>query len=234
MYEFSLVPLIRRCYDFLGTVLTGIFLLSGCERVYSSVTSFHDEQGLIPGKTFVIIPSKGQENNLESKEYAGLIAGELQRHGYFPVTNGAIAYYGVRFVYGISNRKTVHKMVAYTLPSSATYSSSSNLFGTYTYANRGVSTSVIRDVSHDIYTRYFDLIIFNRKTGQNVYEGRLKSKGTDGISGNFSAIAPCFIQALFKKFPGENGKTEDIVLPADGKHGCIQHKLMWRAMTGVE
>lgn len=187
-------------------------MLSGCERVYSSVTSFYDEQGLIPGKTFVIIPSKGQENDLEFKEYAGLIAGDLQRHGYFPVTNGAIAYYGVRFVYGISNRKTVHNMVAYTLP----------------------SRSVIRDVSHDIYTRYFDLIIFNRKTGQNVYEGRLKSKGTDGISGNFSAVASCFIQALFKKFPGENGKTEDIVLPADGKHGCIQHKLMWRAMTGVE
>ena len=99
-------------------------MLSGCERVYSSVTSFHDEQGLISGKTFVIVPSKGQENNLEFKEYAGLIAGDLQRHGYFPVTNGAIAYYGVRFVYGISNRKTVHKMVAYTLPSSATYSSS--------------------------------------------------------------------------------------------------------------
>ena len=75
-------------------------------------------------ETFVIIPSKGQENDLEFKEYAGLIAGDLQRHGYFPVTNGAIAYYGVRFVYGISNRKTVHKMVAYTLPSSATYSSS--------------------------------------------------------------------------------------------------------------
>ena len=107
-----------------GTVLTGIFLLSGCERVYSSVTSFHDEQGLIPGKTFVIVPSKGQENNLEFKEYAGLITSELQRHGYLPVTNGATAYYGVRLVYGISNRKTIHNMVAYTLPSTATYSSS--------------------------------------------------------------------------------------------------------------
>lgn len=193
-----------------GTVLTGIFLLSGCERVYSSVTSFHDEQGLIPGKTFVIVPLKGQENNLEFKEYAGLITSELQRHGYFPVTNGTTVYYGVRFVYGL---KRVHN-VASTMP---VYIPNSNDFGS-AYLTMLEARRIEREMT-PFYQRYLTLIIFNNQTGQTVYEGRLKSAGR---SGSFANVARCFIFALFKKFPGENGEVEKINMPTSKCEGYTQ------------
>lgn len=201
-------------------------LLSACgTMVNANVTSFHDEEALLPGKTFAVIPLQDQKNSLEFKQYAALVEDKLQEQGYVHAS-GKAAYYGVNLRYGIDNGREVassYPIYGQVSGGTTTYHSGSvnsygsygsgfgNFSGTsYTPAQYGVIGSGVS--SHTEYTRVLALDIFNQKTDKKVYEGNVKSIGS---SGSFSAVSKCLIQALFQKFPGDNGKTESLTLPGN-------------------
>jgi len=65
------------------------------------------------------------------------------------------------------------------------------------------------------FDRYLFLSILDpekstEKSIVNVFEGRVLSSGS---SEEISMVLPTMIEALFKKFPGENGKAEKVILP---------------------
>ncbi|MGE0108830.1 MAG: DUF4136 domain-containing protein [Bdellovibrionales bacterium] len=204
-----------------------LFLLSGCVsgRVRSMVSRFHDPDNL-HHESYVFAPTKHQENNLEYKHYRGLLSKALKEQGFIEVKDKQKAAYIVTFQYGIDGqsevvstfpifRSTGGKTVHHDGHIQGNRGFSANYSGTsYTLPKLemvGTRTSSVME-----YHRFFNLGIAlkNKKTKgyTKVFEGRVKSKGTDIT---FSNVSRCLIQAMFKDFPGINGKSDYVVIPAD-------------------
>ncbi len=197
--------------------------LSACGTMISAdVTSFHEDKALVPGKTFTVVPLQNQKNSLEFRQYAGLVEEKLKEQGYIP-SNSKSAYYSVNLRYGIDDgRKVTSSYPIYGQTGGGTtyHSGSVNSYGggfgtfsgtSYTAPQYGIVGSGVS--SHTEFTRVLALDIFNQKTNKKVYEGSVKSVGS---TGTFSVVSKCLIQALFQKFPGDNGKTESLTLSGDG------------------
>lgn len=194
-----------------------ILLLSGC--VSSKVTRFYDNKLLQSQnkKTFAILPFKDQENNLEYREYSKSVIKKLEERGYKFTTNKSIADYGVRFDFGIDNKKerigslsdpdyekrhsyqpiTVHKTTVH-------FSKNKSLLG---------NLFTPPALYYQIYTRFFALNILDIKHGtfakpQILFEGEITSKGT---CDSFAQVSNCMIDGMFSDFPGKNGKSKNSV-----------------------
>jgi hypothetical protein len=84
---------------------------------------------------------------------------------------------------------------------------------TYTAPTFGQVGSV--PYSQKMYGRNLDLsIIDDRRSSKNnvvkVYEGRVASSGS---SADIAVVLPTMIEALFKDFPGQSGKTKKLSMP---------------------
>jgi len=199
-------------------------LLQACApQIQSHVTKFHDN--FETNKSFVVLPTDKQENNLEYKQIAASVAAQLEQHGLTPRPESK-ADYAAFVSYGIDDGKMVTGAVPImgqtgggTTYHSGTVNSYGRGFGSYsgtsyTPATFGVVGMV--PVSNKQYTRFLRLDIYDlkssRKDPKKVFEGTVKSEGSTGV---FSAVSDCLIQALFQDFPGLNGKTTDITLSGD-------------------
>jgi hypothetical protein len=189
--------------------------LAACQSVRSEVTTFHTlpEQSV---KTFWVSPAQGPP--LETASYAGLIAQNLEEHGWTPTKDSPEIT--VQFSYGIDTGETRVGSVPIvgqtgggttfsngmiTGPGGfATYSGTS-----YTPATFGVVGEA--PYSFTVYTRFLTVTMTDAKSGAPVFEGTARSKGS---SGNFARVAPCLIRALFKGFPAPSGSTQNVSIPS--------------------
>ncbi len=65
-----------------------------------------------------------------------------------------------------------------------------------------------------MYGRNLELTMIDDKKSSKdnivkVYEGRVSSRGS---SADIAVVLPTMIEALFKKFPGQSGKTKKVVM----------------------
>lgn len=200
---------------FLFLLLICPICLAACQntvRFSANTLSYYDESKLIVGKTFAIIPLDGQRNDLEFKKYAKLVEGRLKEQGFIP-SNSNTAYYAVILRYSVDGGRTItYSLPQYgMMPGDTTYHSGSfNNDTYYTPPRYGVVGSRVE--TRVEYTRILLLDIFNKRTGQKVYQGVVKSAGG---AGSFSAVADCMIKAAFQDFPGANGTVGSVGFPID-------------------
>ena len=202
------------------SILCIISLFSGCASVGSYVTSFHKLPPVGDGKTFDIVPLEHQKGSIEFSTYEERVSKKIEEHGYIRVRNSStIPNYLVYIDYGIDDGTATSGSLpifgqtggGYSF-STTTLSSGSYSGLTYTQPQYGQVGSI--PYRHTSYKRHLNMtIIDSRKSNKGniikVYEGRVLSTGS---SIEISVVLPTMIEALFKHFPGQSGKTNWITM----------------------
>ena len=209
------------------TVLCLAFL-SGCMSfVRTTTTTFHGQEHEQRGAIFVAAADSEVNDSLEFSHYKQHVEQKLNAVGYTIAKTAESAEFIALIAYGIDNGKTsiVSTPVFGQTGGGTTYSSgsvygyggSASYSGTSytmpTYGIVGSSTS-----SQTEYTRAIALDIVNAKSMEagkpvKVYEMRARSTGScSSINGVFDEI----LEAMFKSFPGESGKSRTIEVSWDG------------------
>lgn len=208
-------------------------LLSGCTAVQTTVntktTTFYIPEYKNSGTIAVVAAEAAVNSSLEFAHYKKQFEQKLAANGYTIVSNPAEAQYIGFVAYGIDNGKssivttpifgqtgggtTSSSGTVYGSGGSATYSGTS-----YTMPSYGVVGSVAS--SETMYTRAIALDIVDAQSlkkgnAKKVYEARAKSTGSCSvIAGVFEEV----LEAMFKDFPGINGKVRSVEVPSKG--GC--------------
>ncbi|MBL8597139.1 MAG: DUF4136 domain-containing protein [Devosia sp.] len=191
-----------------------LIALTGCTYVNSQVTSFHR---LEPNEalSFAVAPSPVIDGSLEAETYAEAVAGKLRSHGWTQSSNPSV---DVIVAYGIDGGKShVSSAPVFGQTGGGASFSTGTVVGTggiatFSGATRTSPTFGIvgsRMVEETVYTRFFRVDIYDRASGDKLYESRVISQGA---SGTFAAVASCLINALFADFPGESGKSKAVTL----------------------
>jgi hypothetical protein len=153
-----------------------------------------------------------------------LISVKLQEQGYVRVKNSStITDYIVIFNYKIDDGTTTGSLPlfgqtggGYTYGSGSVYSGGQ--YGTYsgysyTQPTYGQIGSIPFKATEYQRILLLNMIDINESSKDNVvtaFEGRVISRGS---TGEISKVLPTLIEALFRNFPGESGKTKKIILP---------------------
>lgn len=202
--------------------------LAGCgKRVQTTKTVYQGDGHLVRGTISVVAVDPKVNDSLSFGEKKKTIENELIKQGYSPVSIDQNPTFTAFVSYGIDNGKTEVSSVpifGQTGGGTTYHSGSVNSYGSYgsysgssytmpTYGVVGSST-----VSSTYYSRNVDIDIvltssLSDAKPKKMYEIRAKSVGScSSIDGVFDVI----IEAVFKEFPGENGKTNRVILDWDG------------------
>ena len=197
-----------------------IVTLAGCaaNKVVINATSFYVPEYKSSGSIAVVAVDEKVVDTLEYSHYKSLIESQLNNQGYSIAGSPQQAQFIAFISYGIDSGKTtyVNTPVIGQIGGGYRYNSGTIMgtdgpktyaYTSYTMPTYGVVSSTTREQTH--YTRVIALDIveakgINTQKSQKVYEGRAKS------TGNCSEIAVVFstmLDALFKDFPGPNGKV---------------------------
>jgi hypothetical protein len=201
--------------------------LIGCATpsVRTSSTIFQGQEHLKRGTIAVLPFDKSQESSLEFQAVSNYLLRKLSDIGYIPTAQVSQSNFVAYITYGIDAGKTTMSSVPLigqtgggTSYSSGTMSSGTR-FGSYsgtttTMPTYGVIGSI--PVSDTSYKRAVNIDIFEKTSTAPVklYEMRAVSVGS---CGNINAILFPIIDGMFRNFPGENGKTQRVDLPWNGK-----------------
>ncbi len=205
-------------------VLAVVCLVAGANAacmVNTSVTVFHEEGFDPKGMSFCFIPSKEQLNSLEYKSYAGRISSYLQTNGMSEAEPNK-ADLLVYLTYEIdSGQQVVRSKPVYGqtgVSGSQTYGTAYRSYGgTTSYSGTTTYTPTYgvvgsRTSSETMYTRSVQIELLRRvdldaERVVKVYEANAVSAGT---SSQLNQVMRNILAAIFKKFPGENGKTYQV------------------------
>ena len=207
-----------------AALATAMFLpiASGCASVRSNVTAFHHLPVDGTGKTFLMVPYESQQGSIEYQTYADRIAAKLHDYGLSTHTSTNEAPDYVVFIdYGLHGSSTVSGSTPIYGQtgggSSSTHGTISGAYGSsnfnaYTYSQPTYGQVGSIPYTRRIHDRHLSLIIINAKKSAKdniitAYEGRVLSSGS---SEEISVVLPSMIEALFRDFPGQSGKTRRI------------------------
>jgi hypothetical protein len=194
--------------------------------VETSVTRFHQLPAIAGTKSFAFLPSKEQTGSLEYASYCEKVSASLKAYGWTYVEKPSdAADYLIYLEYAVDNGETISGVIPIfgqtgggTTHSSGTvrtnYGTSASYSGTTTAPMTFGQTGSV-PYSRKEYSRQFILTVIDRAKSSDesivkVFEGRVRSSGS---TGEISAIMPALIEAMFKNFPGMNGKTSKISIP---------------------
>jgi hypothetical protein len=197
-------------------------ILIGCAHVVSHVTSFHELPSNGLGQTYKFLPLEGQEGSLEYEAYAKRISKKLEVYGYILKTEGIDPDYFVVFNYGIGDGGTITGSLPIygqtgggTSYTSGTVSTNYGGYGSYSGTTYSMPTfGQVGSIPYSIrqHDRVLNLKVISYKEAKDgkakvLYEGRVQSSGS---SGEIAVVLPSMIEALFRDFPGNSGKTKII------------------------
>lgn len=205
-----------------------VLYITGCTSVHTKTTAFYTPTYASSGSIFVISVDAEKNNSLEFASYKKKFEDKLASYGYSIATNANDAEYIAIVAYGIDNGKsavvstpifgqtgggtTYSSGTIYGTGGSASYSGSSYTMPTYGVVGSSTSSSTT-------YTRAIALDIVDANSlkadqPKKVYESRVKSSGSCSvIAGVFNEL----LEAMFKGFPGDNGKTRSAQIPYKGQ-----------------
>lgn len=211
---------------FLKSIACAILVVAvtGCGRVRSNVTTFSELTADDIGSRVIIMPYEEQENSLEWRSYARMLADHFRNKGYEITDDINEANLAAFFGYGIDEGQQVTS--TYSIPqfgvtgysgayTTGTVSSYGSGYGTYTanttlipqYGVTGYSTGTKRDT---VYTRSLWIDLLDVESYEKKWEMRLTSQGS---CASFKPVAPTFFEAAFQSFPmGDGG---EVTLPFD-------------------
>ncbi|WP_300088112.1 DUF4136 domain-containing protein [uncultured Nitrosomonas sp.] len=204
-----------------------VTFISGCTVVQTRTTAFYTPEFKTSGKIVVLAADNELNNSLEFSHYKRKFEEKLTENGYQIVQSFSEADYIALVAYGIDDGKTsivstpifgqtgggttYSSGVVYGSGGSSSYSSSSYTMPTYGMIGSSAGSAIT-------FTRAIALDVIDAKSTKNniqkVYEARAKSIGSCSvIAGVFDEI----LEAMFKEFPGESGKTKMVEISSKGQ-----------------
>lgn len=213
----------------LVSVLLLMSVLSGCAAVQTRTTAFYVPEYKNSGTILVVAAIAEVNNSLEFAHYKALFEQKFASNGYTIVSNPSDAKYVALVAYGIDDGKTAvvstpifgqtgggttySSGTVYGSGGSATYSGSSYTMPTYGIV--GSSTGSVTQYTRAIALDIVDAASLKEGHPKKVFESRAKSTGRCSvIAGVFEEM----LEAMFKDFPGQSGKTRNAEVPFKG--GC--------------
>lgn len=200
-----------------AALLVGL-VLGGCATPQQAqITTFH-QSGVTAqawaGKRFVIQPLAAQRDSLAFSNYAGAVRAGLQKHGLVPVSGLSEADLAVSFDYDSASTSTSE--------SQGTSSRVSVGVGGGYRTGWGIGIGVPIGGSSSVTTYYrHQLQLFIHQiqpgpdrapsVGSRLYESTIV---TQAESAAIAPQMPGLIEALLADFPGQNGKTRTVEIPA--------------------
>ena len=195
-----------------------LVLLTGCTTlVHTRVSAFHELEQPLSDVTYIFVPAKEQEGNLEFKTYARLIKAEMRKRGMVESAYDQ-ATFAIFISYGIDDGKQVVSSYpiygqtgtgnSYTTGRVTSYGSTASYSGTTTRSPTfGIVGSGTR--TDTVYARYLKIsIVDTAKSGNGklnyVYEGTVISSGQ---TGQLAPVMPAMIRSVFEDFPGKSGAS---------------------------
>lgn len=205
------------------TIICAIQLaLIGCAHIVSHVTSFHELPSVGSDHTYKFLPLEGQDVSIEYDAYAKRMSEKLKVYNYILEMGSIDPDYLVVFNYGIGDGGTITGSIPiYGQTGGGTSYTSGTMFTNYggygSYSGTTYSMPTFGQVGSIPYSvrqhdRVLNLKIISYKESKDgkakvVYEGRVQSSGS---SGEIAVVLPSMIEALFRDFPGNSGKTKTI------------------------
>jgi len=183
---------------FVGIAVLIAALLTGCAApsIVSNVTVFHSLAGNENSKSYMVEASPEQANNLEFNSYVTLLNQELQRHGFVMVNKDPSLKVSLK--YGTS------QTVASTWEPAAG-------FGPGPYGFRHGPYSGWQTAVDTYYMQQMEVSINQVADGKNIYTVRSRLLSS---SPEMSQSMDYLIESAFQNFPGKNGMTETVIVPA--------------------
>ena len=195
--------------------------LSACASSLNTTVSRYQAMPAPQGQTFFVVAGGGMADNggLEFQRYAGLVAQQLQARGYQPATAPATATMLVQLGYAVDHGQT-------RIVEDPFYRS--NFYGGYSpfyYPRFGFRSGFAYGWNDpfwygggvDSYVEYHsevDLHIRAVRTNQPLFDGRAQARSQ---TNRLDMVLPSLVEAMFTNFPGQNGETIKITIPAKPK-----------------
>ena len=232
-----------RISKFAAAAMLGVAALglSACATGLRTEVSRYTAMPAPAGQTFYVLPGAGTPGGLEFNRYAQIVAQQLAARGYRPAGAPQVADMLVKVSYGVDEGETEYEVDrpmgsrlyggrfydpfwgrpyysrfgyygAYRDPFfwgwddpfwySSPYSGFGSRYGGYGYGD-------IR--SYTVYHSELDLDIVRRADNAALFEGKAQARSqTDRLG----ILVPNLIEAMFTNFPGRNGETVKITVPA--------------------
>jgi hypothetical protein len=195
--------------------------LSACASSLSTTVSRYQAMPAPQGQTFFVVPGEGMAANggLEFQRYAGLVAQQLQARGYAPATSPSNATMLVQLGYSVDHGQT---RIVEDPFSRSRYGFYDPFYSPFYYPRYGFRSAFSYGWNDpfwygggiDSYVEYhseIDLHIRAAKTNQPLFDGRAQARAqTDRLD----VVVPSLVEAMFTNFPGQNGETVKITIPA--------------------
>ena len=189
-------------------------LLLGCTSVVTETTAFHTLPSTGAGETFALVALKAHERSMEYRSYQMAIKENLTRYGWVYTEDEYACDYAVFFDYFVGDKRVVHgSSPVFGQTGGGTSYSSGTVYGgsgaSASYSGTTVAPTTFGQVgtvnyTNVSFTRALNLTILDRRSVEDVYDGKVLSVGT---SGNSAVVIPILIKAMFKGFPGDSGKV---------------------------
>jgi len=179
--------------------------LAACSTTpQAQVLRFHQGQSPTQGTIAMRPADPAMANSLEFRAQTQAVGAELQRQGFTIVSNPAQAQYVAVISVTTSDRLQAPRQSGVSV----------GLGGGFSRGNVGVGTSVNVPVGGQqqpnvATTTVLSVAITRQQGNQAVWEGRA-SLDTQAGGQSGTALTPVLAGALFKDFPGPNGRTVNV------------------------
>ena len=204
--------------------------ISGCATSLPTKVTRYQVMPAPQGQTFFIVPGGGeaQRGGLEFQRYAGLVSQYMTALGYAPAPTQESAAMIVQLGYGVDEGREVivddpffygrRYDLFYGGGYGWPYYSRFGYYGyrapfyygwndPFWYGGGGIR-------SYTEYRSRLDLDIRDRRTNLSLFEGKAQARSqTDELG----TLVPNLVEAMFTGFPGRNGETVKITIPAKKK-----------------
>jgi hypothetical protein len=197
--------------------IAGLALLTACTSPFEARVQSFQSMPPAQGQTFAIVPAAdARQGSLEFAAYAGMIATELQRHGFQQAANPADAYMTVLVDFGAGPGR---ERLA-TRPSTV---STWGWYGRGWYGGRnpwwgssfydpfwGAGWNQPDVYSFTVYPAFLEVQIKRTADKTSLFEGRAE---TTTRTNDLPATMPNLVSALFNDFPGASSRSGTVRVP---------------------
>ena len=223
-------PRKRRWFAPVGAALA-LALVSGCaigpQVVRTDVTSFNQWAALPADRTYVFSRTLEYENSLELKGYEDIVRDELSTQGFrlAPDASGATLVVTLRPSVSSTRVRTRDSGFGPFYGGGGFGGGYGGFGGRGGYGGFGgygpyggpfYGGGFYNDFDQpdlDIYRHRFELDIESKGVAaRRYYEGRVEASDSNGAN---AQVVPSMIRALFTEFPGNNGQTRRVDVPAE-------------------
>ncbi len=222
----------------------GALGLAGCATGLRTQVSRYQAMPAPAGQTFYVVPAAGSPQNLEFNRYAAIVSQQLSAKGYTPAGAPQFASMLVKLDYGVDEGRTeytedpfdrsrygygfgdpfgydpfyggfygrpYYSRFGYWGGRSPFYYGWNDPFwysSPYAGYGRGYGGAIR---SYTVYKSYLDMDIVGKGNNAPLFEGHAKARSQTDEMG---VLVPNLIEAMFTGFPGRNGETVKITVPA--------------------